>query len=195
LSPETRAKISESNRGRSRKPFTAEHKAHISEAQQGKSLSAETRAKLAKANTGKKHSPETRAKISATLTGRQLSPEHRARISEAKSGKSGKSYTAEHKARISEGRKGKGKGRKLSPEHRDAIRQGMLRRYQRVEEQPTQIFPETEPVEKTAPVVLWGGVVKEQKDRLDAIKQQNALREQELRERYHDLFDTPRKPV
>jgi group I intron endonuclease len=62
-SPESRAKISESHRG---KKFSPEHCAKISESQRGRKLS-----------------PESLAKMSESQRGRKFSPEHRERLREA----------------------------------------------------------------------------------------------------------------
>ena len=63
-SEETRAKMSQAKRGKTRTPFSEETKAKMSRAQRGRIVSDETRAKIGLANRGFTHSEETRAKIS-----------------------------------------------------------------------------------------------------------------------------------
>jgi len=59
-SPESRAKLSESLRGRKLSP---EHCAKMSESRRGKKHSPEHCAKMSESQRGKKHSPEARAKM------------------------------------------------------------------------------------------------------------------------------------
>ena len=81
MHPDTRAKISRSHTGRIRKPPSAEWRANMSRAQQGKSHSVETRAKMSRAHQGTKSSAEACAKISRALRGRKRSDDTRAKIS------------------------------------------------------------------------------------------------------------------
>ena len=74
--------------------YSPETRARMSEAQKGKKHSPETRAKISEARKGKKHSPESRAKISEAKKGernpnygKKHSSETRAKISEAQKGK------------------------------------------------------------------------------------------------------------
>lgn len=85
MSEQTKLKISKSNRG---KTFgvkkSAEHRAKISAAHQGKIVSPETCAKISASKTGKKLTEETRLKMSAARIGKKHSPETRKKISETK---------------------------------------------------------------------------------------------------------------
>ena len=78
--PETAAKISAANTGKTR---SAETRAKISAAKTGKTHSAEARAKMSAAKTGKTHSAEARAKMSAAKTGKTHSAETRAKLGAA----------------------------------------------------------------------------------------------------------------
>jgi len=88
--PETRAKISISRKGKG-------------------AVSSEQRAKLSALRKGQKANAETCAKISAANKGRKLTPEHRAKISTANKRKN---QTSEHRAKLSILAKNR------SPEHR-----------------------------------------------------------------------------
>jgi group I intron endonuclease len=79
-SPETRAKMAESKRG---VVFSQDTCAKISKATRGKKRSLEACAKIGDAKRGTKHSPETRARMSASAIGRVFSPEHCANLSKA----------------------------------------------------------------------------------------------------------------
>src|SRR3954465_7299898 len=59
---EARAKMSESKKGKSPKPFSPEHRVRLSESHKGKSHSPESRAKMSETKKGKPLSPETRTK-------------------------------------------------------------------------------------------------------------------------------------
>lgn len=110
--PEYRAKIGATLRGRTRSP---EHCAALR-----KPKSLETRAKLSVACSGWKHTPESRAKIATSSRGRKYgprSPETRAKLSAAQ------------RRRYADGR-----GRKLGPfssEHRAKLSAAARRRYAR----------------------------------------------------------------
>lgn len=78
--PETRAKISQTNKAQGIKPpsrkgtiLSEEHKAKISASGKGRECSAETRAKISAANKGRKLSEAHKAKLSAAKKGRKLS--------------------------------------------------------------------------------------------------------------------------
>ena len=108
-SAETRAKMSKANQG---KMLSAETKAKIAKANRGKTRSAETRAKIAKAKCGENNpmrQPEVAAKFKGENNpnfGKPLSAEHKAKISKAKRGEKhhnfGKTLSAETRAKISE---------------------------------------------------------------------------------------------
>ena len=89
-SPEHRAKLIESHRGKSP---SAETRAKMSEAQKGnkhsvgRTYTAEERARMSTIMKGRTFSPETRAKLSAALTGIRRSPETKAKISAVKRGR------------------------------------------------------------------------------------------------------------
>lgn len=123
-SEETKKKISESSKGKKKKPLTEEHKTKLStigknrvisnstrkkmsESRKGKTLSNETKAKISKANAGKgrgrKLSEETREKIGKSNTGKKHTVESRKKISEAHKGKT---LSDETKRKISEVQKG-----------------------------------------------------------------------------------------
>ena len=83
LSEETKRKISEAHKGKSRKPLSEEHKRKISDTLKGKThseetkrkmrgihLSEETKRKLSEAHKGKHHSEETKRKISESNKGK-----------------------------------------------------------------------------------------------------------------------------
>lgn len=133
-SPETRAKMSESSRGKKKSP---EHRANMSaaalgkkhspetlvkmsESRLGKALSPEHRAKIGAAGLGRKHSHETRAKIGAGNRGKIRSPETRAKIGESRRGKPGKKHSPETCVKIGESLLGNKHwlGKKHSPETR-----------------------------------------------------------------------------
>lgn len=116
-SPESRQKISQSNKGKKRspevvaamrlvphKPHTAEAKAKISAAGIGRVFSQEARDKSAAKQRGvpkKKHTPESKAKISAAHKGKPKSAEHSANISKGKKGKPGITPTPETLIKLS----------------------------------------------------------------------------------------------
>lgn len=124
--------------------LTPEHRAKISASQKGKRLSPEHVAQIKARNTGRRHTPEALAKMSAwprpawtaerrsklskTLTGRKLSPEHRAKMC-------GKQVSQETREKMSSSARSKpptsqetkdklsskGKGRTFTPEQRAQI--------------------------------------------------------------------------
>jgi len=67
------------------------------------------------------HDPEYRAKLSAALKGRPKTAEHREKIRAALVGRT---FSDETRARMKAAAKGRGKGRKLSPQHRANIAAG-----------------------------------------------------------------------
>ena len=83
VSPETRRKIGDANRGRR---HTDETKRKISVAGKGRVVSEETRKKLGEASKGRRlgipHTEDTKRRISEALKGRQFSEETRRRMSE-----------------------------------------------------------------------------------------------------------------
>jgi hypothetical protein len=98
LSSRTRAKIGAASKGRTP---SAEARAKMSAAHQGKSKgahSAEARAKMSAARQGKTLSAEHRAKISAASKGRAFSDEHRANIGAASKNRT---HSAEARAKMS----------------------------------------------------------------------------------------------
>ena len=109
FSAEHRAKLSAAAQGRK---VSQETKAKISATLTGTTLSLETKAKISTANSGerhhlfgKSHSDETKEKLSIALTGRTISDRQKAQISAAKSGVNhhnyGKPCPPETKAKIS----------------------------------------------------------------------------------------------
>ena len=87
---ETRRKISEANKGRTRAPFSEEHRKKISETLKGHTFSEESRRKMSEAKKGKPSprkgvtlSDETKKKMSESLKGKHRSDETRKKISEA----------------------------------------------------------------------------------------------------------------
>ena len=79
-SDETRRKLSETHKGIKLKPFTEEHRKHLSEAAKKRGISDVTREKARVANTGRKQSEETIMKRSEALKGHSVSDETRAKI-------------------------------------------------------------------------------------------------------------------
>ena len=98
-SPETRRRMSESNK--KRPPFTAERREKIADAARGRTLSPENKEKLHGGNRGRPLSPQHREKISAANSKRVWSEESKARASSAKKGIKRGPFTAEHKAKLS----------------------------------------------------------------------------------------------
>lgn len=105
-SPETRAKISAANKGKTLSP---EHRAKISVAIKRRVISEETRAKIGEAVRNR--SPEVRAKMTAAI--RNPSPETRAKLSAV-----AKNMSEEHRAKIGAAHK----GRTFSEESRSKMR-------------------------------------------------------------------------
>jgi len=139
--PETRAKISAANKGRT---FTSEHRANLSAAHTGVKLSAKHRARISAANAGNqyalgyrhtlearvrmsaahrgnpnclghRHTPKTKAKIAVTKRGLKASPETRAKLSATLKGNQrtlGYKHTPETLVKMSVAQKGKRCGAK-----------------------------------------------------------------------------------
>lgn len=117
LSPEARAKISSTLKGRK---ITEETRAKIGAAHKGKKLSPEARAKISAVNIGNtnakgwKPTDEQRARMGAPHLGKKRTAEIRARISATLLGKpsslKGRKLSAETRAKISAALKGKRKG-------------------------------------------------------------------------------------
>jgi len=83
VTEETRRKISESNKGQTRRKWTEEEKRQIGERSRGRKQSQETIDKIIKAQKGKKRKPlteEHRKKLSEIRKGRIVSPETREKI-------------------------------------------------------------------------------------------------------------------
>jgi group I intron endonuclease len=127
-SPEARARMSAAHKGKKQDPAFVERRVA---ALRGKPLSAEHRAKIGRGNTGKKQTPEWIAKLRLTRLGRVppnkgtkglyiASEETRRKIGLASAGRT-HNVSAETRAKISAANKGKTKGRKHSPERRQAI--------------------------------------------------------------------------
>ena len=89
---ETKRKMSETLKGRPKKPFTEEHKKKISKANKGRVFTEEHKKKLSETakgkNKGRLRSEEHKKKISEALKGRSLSEETRKKISKAMIGQS-----------------------------------------------------------------------------------------------------------
>jgi len=134
---ETRAKISEANKGRTHSSETRakmsaaarnispETRAKMSEAAKKRGFSdnirsPEARAKISEASRNRIVSPETRAKLSAAK--RNASPEYRAKIAEANRKRN---TSPEHRAKVSEANK----GRTYSPETRAKISAALIARH------------------------------------------------------------------
>ena len=126
--------------------LTPEHRAKIAASHKGKRLSPEHAAKLLASHTGRKHTPEHRAKISAAglrrppesdetrarkskaLIGRELSPEHRAKLCgkhPSQESREKMSVSARSRPPVSQETRdklsSKGKGRTFTVEQRDRI--------------------------------------------------------------------------
>lgn len=107
-SAETRAKNSASQKGRTRKPHTAETRVKMSKTQRmRKPASAETCAKISESKRGKPLSAEHCAQISATKKERSLSVEDRTKLG---NGNRGKTFSAERCAKMGASRLGKKRG-------------------------------------------------------------------------------------
>lgn len=137
FTPETRARMSASQKARSPESFAAslaafrtpEARAKSGMAHRGRKHSLEHRAKIGKAQRGRKRSPETCAKMSASIKAACQRPEVKARKS---AGMMGYKHSPETRIKLSESAKNRppmsaetrakisaaGKGRKHSPETR-----------------------------------------------------------------------------
>jgi len=123
LSAESRAKMSESQRGRTHSAETrakmsefhaaqspeqkAARAAKISKAKKGQTPTAEARAKMSEAHRGQTHSDETRAKMSLSKMGQDITAETRAKISKALKGKPKPPVSDETKAKIGKANRGR----------------------------------------------------------------------------------------
>lgn len=87
-------------------PRSVETRAKLSEANKGKVRSPESRAKCSAAMKGRGPSEATRKASSAANRGRFLSPEHCAKLSAAHIGKKRKPLTPEHRAKIAAAHQG-----------------------------------------------------------------------------------------
>ena len=82
-SDETRRKLSESHKGKKRKPFSEEHRRKMSESHKCKTHSNESRRKMSESHKGKPFTDEHRRKLSESHKCKTLSAETRRKISEA----------------------------------------------------------------------------------------------------------------
>jgi group I intron endonuclease len=142
LSAESKAKLSKSRRA----IMTPEYRATLGpairaamtpavlekmrKAALGKKVSVETRAKMSKSFRGRKHSPATREKMSRAHKA-QMTPEFRAKLGLSRLGKKRKPHTEATKQKISLSKAGK-KTSQCTPERREKIRRGHLRRWARI---------------------------------------------------------------
>lgn len=137
ISPESRAKAAESNRGKKR---TEEFRQRLSEiAKQRPPLSPEVRKKIGEKNRGRKQSPEELAKRSAALKGHKVSEETREKLRLASRGKK---HTEETKQKIRKARakqipwnKGKKTG-PLSQETREKLRFANIKKQKPIDLNP-----------------------------------------------------------
>lgn len=136
LPPETRAKMSAARMGNTNsvgRKHSPETRAKISEANKGHEVSEETRARISAANTGRKHTDEARANMSAAKIGNKYcvgvvaSDEARANMSAARTGKV---FTDEHRANLSAALIGNTRslGHVQTDEHKANISAGMMGR-------------------------------------------------------------------
>jgi hypothetical protein len=124
FSEETKRKMSDYWTGKKKAPFTEEHKRNMGKAKKGKRLSDEHRKKISefqKSRIRNTHSDETRKKISEANKKRIITKETRIKMSEShkllkgeKSPHFGFFHSADTKRKMSEKRK----GTKLSEEHK-----------------------------------------------------------------------------
>jgi group I intron endonuclease len=94
----TRQKMSEAAKRRQRNPCSEETKAAISQANRGQKRTDEQKERIAKSLRGRSISDDHKSKISTTLKGRMFSEETRAKISESKKGKS---LSEDHRKKLS----------------------------------------------------------------------------------------------
>lgn len=94
-----------------RKPFTKEHKKHMSESQKGRSPSTETRLKMSLASKGHLVTEETKEKLRKANIGKKHTEESLLKMSKSQKGNKngfyGKSHTEKTKKIISKVHKGK----------------------------------------------------------------------------------------
>lgn len=112
LSAETKQKISESHKGKKRKPMSTESKKKLSESLKGKNL-------------GKIRTEEQKNAMSIRQAGRKRKPhteETKQKLREANLGKHAKPFTEEHKQKISEALKGKERNKEHSKKLSDALK-------------------------------------------------------------------------
>jgi group I intron endonuclease len=101
---ETRARLSEMHKGKSKGPHSPEHRAKIGAAHRGRIFSPERRAAMSAARLGVKQSPETAAKSARSRTGLRPTVATKAKMSAALVGNTrakGCKRSAETKAKIS----------------------------------------------------------------------------------------------
>ena len=105
--PETRRKISESNKGTTRPPLSLKARQKISKANTGRVISPEWRAKISNSNTGKKASEETIAKLRESHLGNIPSPESIAKRLATIEANGGYRHSEETKKKIGDAQRGK----------------------------------------------------------------------------------------
>ena len=105
-SEETKLKIGAANRGRRLPPVTPETRAKLSQSLTGIPRTPEWKAKISKSHIGKKHSEETRAKIRDSHTGLAPTSESIAKRLATIEANGGYQHSAETKRKIGEANKG-----------------------------------------------------------------------------------------
>lgn len=118
---ETRRKVSESKKGKSRPPHVREI---LLKNLREKVFTPEYRMKLSIASKGRVVSDETKRKLREINLGKVLTKDHRANISAAKMGKSNGPLSEDQKKKISTANKGK----KRTPEQIEALRKAITGR-------------------------------------------------------------------
>lgn len=118
-SPETKAIISATHKGKKRKPFSDAHRAKIRAARLGKKNSEESKRKQSIAITGRKHTAEARARMSVVQKGREVSDECKAKL---RATNLGKKHTEETKIKCSIA----SKKRKWTDEQRAKMSKAMM---------------------------------------------------------------------
>jgi len=109
---ETRIKMSEALKGKTKPPCSEETKRKMSEAQRGKTLSDETKRKISEAKKGKTLSEENKIKWSEAQKGKTLSEKHKRNISEANKGKTASEETRKKLSEACSGEKNYNYGKK-----------------------------------------------------------------------------------